>query len=104
MALLPTLLFSGAAFGMVMSPLVARAVDTLPRARAGMAGGVVVTVQWLGNALGVAALGSIYFALAPRAGVEAAALSHVLLGALAAAVAVLLPHWIHTPPGTAHTE
>jgi MFS family permease len=103
-ALLPTLLFSGAAFGMVMSPLVARAVDTLPRARAGMAGGVVVTVQWLGNALGVAALGSIYFALAPRAGVEAAALSHVLLGALAAAVAVLLPRWIHTPPGTAHTE
>ena len=59
------LLFSGAAFGVVMSPLVARAVGTLPLARAGIAGGVVVTVQWLGNALGVAVLGSVYFALAP---------------------------------------
>jgi MFS family permease len=96
-ALLPTLLWCGAAFGMVMSPLVARAVATLPLSRAGIAGGVVVTVQWLGNALGVAVLGSIYFALAPRAGAEAAALSHVLLAALAAAVALLLPRWIHTP-------
>jgi MFS family permease len=96
-ALLPTLLVAGAAFGIVMSPLVARAVGTLPLARAGLAGGVVVTVQWLGNALGVAVLGSVYFALAPRAGVEAAALSHVLLAALAAAVALLLPRWIQTP-------
>ena len=102
-ALLPTLLFSGAAFGMVMSPLVARAVGTLPLARAGLAGGVVVTVQWLGNALGVAALGSVYFALAPSAAAQAAALSHLLLAALAAMVALLLPRWIHTPPGSAHT-
>jgi MFS family permease len=98
-ALLPTLLFSGAAFGVVMSPLVARAVGTLPLARGGLAGGVVVTVQWLGNALGVAVLGSVYFALAPQAGAQAAALSHVLLAALAAAVALLLPRWIHTPLG-----
>jgi MFS family permease len=100
-ALLPTLLFSGAAFGVVMSPLVARAVGTLPLARAGLAGGVVVTVQWLGNALGVAVLGSVYFALAPHAGADAAALSHVLLAALAAVVALLLPRWIHTPVGGA---
>jgi predicted MFS family arabinose efflux permease len=98
-ALLPSLLFTGAAFGVVMSPLVARAVGTLPLARAGIAGGVVVTVQWLGNALGVAVLGSVYFALAPSAGAEAAALSHVLLAALALIVALLLPRWIHTPPG-----
>jgi MFS family permease len=98
-ALLPTLLLCGAAFGMLMSPLVARAVGTLPLARAGLAGGVVVTVQWLGNALGVAVLGSVYFALAPSASVQAAALSHVLLAALAAAVALLLPRWIHTPLG-----
>jgi MFS family permease len=95
--LLPALLFTGAAFGVLMSPLVARAVATLPLARAGIAGGVVVTVQWLGNALGVALLGSAYFALAPSAAVEAAALSHLLLGALALGVALLLPRWIHTP-------
>ncbi|HSW24107.1 MAG TPA: MFS transporter, partial [Burkholderiaceae bacterium] len=98
-ALLPTLLFTGAAFGLIMSPLVARAVGTLPLARAGIAGGVVVTVQWLGNALGVAVLGSVYFALAPAARIDAAALSHLLLAVLAAAVALLLPRWIHTPPG-----
>jgi predicted MFS family arabinose efflux permease len=98
-ALLPALLFTGAAFGVIMSPLVARAVGTLPPAQAGIAGGVVVTVQWLGNALGVAVLGSVYFALAPRAAAEAAALSHVLLAALAVAVALLLPRWIHTPLG-----
>ena len=98
-ALLPTLLFTGAAFGLVMSPLVARAVGTLPLAQAGIAGGVVVTVQWLGNALGVAVLGSVYFALASSARVDAAALSHALLAVLAAAVALLLPRWIHTPPG-----
>jgi MFS family permease len=102
-ALLPSLLFTGAAFGVLMSPLVARAVGTLPLARAGIAGGVVVTVQWLGNALGVAVLGSVYFALMPAAGAEAAALSHVLLASLAIIVALLLPRWIHTPPGGAST-
>ena len=100
--LLPTLLFCGAAFGVIMSPLVARAVGTLPLAQSGIAGGVVVTVQWLGNALGVAVLGSVYFALAPHASADAAALTHVLLAALAVAVALLLPRWIHTPPGAAH--
>jgi len=95
--LLPALLFTGAAFGVLMSPLVARAVATLPLAQAGIGGGAVVTVQWLGNALGVAAIGTVYFALAPRAGTEAAALSHALLGALAAGVALLLPRWIHSP-------
>jgi MFS family permease len=39
-ALLPALLVTGAAFGVLMSPLVARAVGTLPLARAGLAGGV----------------------------------------------------------------
>jgi hypothetical protein len=47
----------------------------------------------------VAVLGSVYFALAPGARIDAAALSHVLLAGLAAAVALLLPRWIHTPPG-----
>jgi hypothetical protein len=89
---------------MVMSPLVARAVGTLPLSRAALAGGVVVTVQWLGNALGVALLGSVYFELAPRAGAQAAALSHLLLAALAAAVALLLPRWIHTPLGAAQAK
>jgi MFS family permease len=100
-AMLPTLLFTGAAFGLVMSPLVARAVGTVPLAQAGIAGGVVVTVQWLGNALGVAVIGSIYFAIAPRASAEAAMVSHLLLGLLAACVAWLMSRWlqVRSPAG-----
>jgi hypothetical protein len=93
-ALLPTLLFTGGAFGIVMSPLVARAVGAVPLAQAGLAGGVVGSVQWLGNALGVALIGSIYFVLAPQSPAQAALTSHGLLALLAAGVALLLPRWI----------
>jgi predicted MFS family arabinose efflux permease len=92
-AMLPALLFTGCAFGIVMSPLVARAVGTLPLAKAGIAGGVVGSMQWLGNALGVAVIGSVYFMLAPHSAAHAAAVSHVLLALLAVAVALLLPRW-----------
>ena len=93
-ALLPALLFTGGAFGVVMSPLVARAVGAVPLAKAGIAGGVVGSVQWLGNALGVALIGSVYFALAQRSAADAAVISHVMLAALAAGVAVLLRRWL----------
>ena len=92
-ALLPALLFTGGAFGVVMSPLVARAVGAVPLAKAGIAGGVVGSVQWLGNALGVAVIGSIYFALAQRSAAQAAVVSHLMLAALAVGVALLLPRW-----------
>jgi hypothetical protein len=92
-ALLPALLFTGCAFGVVMSPLVARAVGTVPLAKAGIAGGVVGSVQWLGNALGVAVIGSVYFVLAQRSPAQAAVASHGMLALLAVAVALLLPRW-----------
>jgi Na+/phosphate symporter len=97
-ALLPALLCTGAAFGVVMSPLVARATGVVPLAQAGLAGGVVGTVQWLGNALGVAVLGTIYFALAQHSAADAASVSHVLLALLAVGVALLLPRWIAAAP------
>jgi predicted MFS family arabinose efflux permease len=89
-ALAPTLLFTGAAFGVVMSPLVARAVGAVPLAHTALAGGVVGSVQWLGNALGVALIGSLYFALAQQSPAQAAAASHVMLALLAIGVAWLL--------------
>lgn len=97
-ALLPALAFTGAAFGVVMSPLVARAVGAAPPPLAALAGGVVVTVQWFGNALGVAALGSVYFALAAASPATAAAVAHTLLALLALATAALLPRWLHEEP------
>lgn len=98
-ALLPALLFTGGAFGVVMSPLVARAVGAVPLAKAGIASGVVGSVQWLGNALGVAVIGSIYFVLAQRSAAEAATVSHAMLAALAVGVALLLPRWQGPPAG-----
>jgi hypothetical protein len=92
-AMLPALLFTGCAFGVVMSPLVARAVGTVPLAKAGIAGGVVGSVQWLGNALGVAVIGTVYFVLAQQSAAQAAVVSHVMLALLAAGVALLLPRW-----------
>ena len=93
-ALLPALLFTGAAFGVVMSPLVAHAVGTVPMAHAALAGGLVGSVQWLGNALGVALIGSIYFGLSAQSPAQAALVSHGLLALLAVGTALLLPHWL----------
>jgi MFS family permease len=97
-ALGPALLVTGGAFGVVMSPLVARAVGAVPIAQAGIAGGVVGSVQWLGNALGVAVIGTVYFALAQHSAVEATLVSHVLLALLAVGVAGLLRGWLQTAP------
>jgi len=100
LALLPALAFTGAAFGVVMSPLVARAVGVAPPAQAGLAGGVVVTVQWFGNALGVAVIGSVYFAVAASSAPRAAAVAHVLLALLALVTSALLSRWLQ-PAGEA---
>jgi len=98
-ALLPALLFTGGAFGVVMSPLVARAVGAVPLAKAGLAAGVVGSVQWLGNALGVAVIGSLYFVLAQHSASEAAVASHVLMAGLAVGVALLLSRWLGAASG-----
>ena len=96
-ALAPALLFTGGAFGVVMSPLVARAVGTVPLAHAAIAGGVVGSMQWLGNALGVAVIGTVYFALAQHSPAQATVVSHVMLALLAVGVAWLLRSW-RSPP------
>jgi predicted tellurium resistance membrane protein TerC len=71
----------------------------VPLAKAGIAGGVVGSVQWLGNALGVAVIGSVYFVLAQRSATHAAVVSHVMLALLAVGVALLLPRWRGTATG-----
>jgi len=98
-ALLPALLFTGGAFGVVMSPLVARAVGVVSLARASIASGVVGSVQWLGNALGVAVIGSVYFMLAQHSASAATVVSHLMLAVLAVGVALLLPRWLGSASG-----
>lgn len=96
--LLPALLLTGLAIGLVMAPLVGAA------AAAGGGGsgvsGLAGSAQWLGNALGAAALGTLYFGVAgadaagglPQAALGEAAVHAVCVG-VALVVALLLRRW-----------
>jgi MFS family permease len=61
-ALLVPLLIEGAGIGLIMAPLVSLALSRTPPQHAGVAAGVLSTMQSTGNALGVAALGFSYLA------------------------------------------
>jgi EmrB/QacA subfamily drug resistance transporter len=91
---LPLLLLQGAGLGMVMAPLVSTVLAGLPVEHAGVASGVLATVQQMGNALGVALIGIVFYGAAGRQG-DVAAITHAFgasllyLLVLALAVAVL---------------
>jgi len=55
------LLVQGCGLGMVMAPLVATLLAGLPAEHAGAGAGVLATVQQLGNALGVALIGLVFY-------------------------------------------
>lgn len=105
--LLPPMVLAGLGMGLVMGPLVARAVAAAPTGQLSLAAGLVGSVQWLGNALGVAGVGTLYFTLAAGSGqpaslalARAGAASHGVFMLLALVVAALLPRWA-TPPRAA---
>jgi EmrB/QacA subfamily drug resistance transporter len=58
------LLVEGAGIGLVMAPLVAKSLSTLAPADAGVASGVLAMMQQVGNALGVAIVGILYYGAA----------------------------------------
>ena len=58
--LVPGLLAEGAGIGMVMAPLVAAVLAVAPVRHAGVASGVLATVQQVGNALGVAVISAVH--------------------------------------------
>jgi sugar phosphate permease len=70
--------------GFVMAPLSGAVLSTVPKSNAGSASGLYGTVQQIANAVGVAVVGALFFAL-NAAGLERMALS-VSLGLLAAAI------------------
>ena len=51
------LVLQGAGIGLIMAPLAAAVLARAPAAHAGVASGVYATVQWAGNAMGVALVG-----------------------------------------------
>lgn len=59
--MIPLLFVQGAGLGLVMAPLVSAVLAGLPPQHAGVASGVLGTVQQAGNALGVALIGLLFY-------------------------------------------
>ncbi|MEU0480550.1 MFS transporter [Streptosporangium sp. NPDC006013] len=78
------LLLAGLGSGLVISPNQTLTLSEVPVAMAGTAGGVLQTGQRLGTAVGIAAIGSVFFAeVASSRGDYATAFRHSLLVAIA---------------------
>jgi len=95
LALLPAFVVDGAGIGLVMAPLTATVLSGLTPQHAGSAAGVLSSVQQVGNALGVAVIGIVFYNAAGSA-TGGAAIVHAFevsipyLVGLAVAVAALV--------------
>jgi EmrB/QacA subfamily drug resistance transporter len=92
--LVPALLLIGAGMGMVITPLTSTVLAGVPAQHAGAASGALSTMQQVGNAIGVAVTGIIFFGAAGRGIPHAFELSLIQLAAVctvAAALTRLLP-------------
>lgn len=88
-ALIPGLLLVGAGMGLVITPLTATIMGDVEPRRAGAATGMLTMMQNVGNALGVAITGVIFFGGLPGGYAHAFELSAGELAALLGAVAVI---------------
>ena len=97
--LMPVLLTYGVGQGLTFPTLIATALSRVPAADAGSASGVLATVQQVAFSLGVAVIGSVFFAVlgpngSPKAhagALGAALLCNIMLLALTFALAFRLP-------------
>jgi sugar phosphate permease len=90
-AILSTLLIVfGIGQAMVMAPLYGLVLSKVPAAHAGSGGGVVSTVQQIGNASGVALVGALYYAVQAAHSARLAILASLAALAMAIAVTALL--------------
>lgn len=95
LALVPAFVVDGAGIGLVMAPLTATVLSGLTPQHAGSAAGVLSSVQQVGNAMGVAVIGIVFYnaagsARGGQAIVHAFDVSIPYLVGLALAVAVLV--------------
>ncbi|MCK7627986.1 MFS transporter [Streptomyces sp. RS10V-4] len=77
-ALAPSMTVLGVGQGLVLPVLMRIVLSELPVTQAGVGGGVMVTTQQSGLALGVATLGTLFLALLPSAGIRDAFLAALL--------------------------
>ncbi len=92
--LVPGLVAVGVGMGLVLAPLTGTILTTLVPERAGAASGMLSTMQNVGNALGVAVTGVIFFGALNRGyahAFELAALELAVLLVTVAALTRLLP-------------
>ncbi|MFG3256137.1 MFS transporter [Streptomyces sp. NPDC048172] len=89
-ALLAPLLVAGIGSGLVIAPNQTLALQDVPVAQGGTAGGVLQTGQRVGSAAGIAAVSAVFFASVARSHDWSVALDHGLLTALGFVVAALL--------------
>jgi EmrB/QacA subfamily drug resistance transporter len=89
LALVPGLLLIGAGMGLCITPLTSIVMSNLPVEQSGAASGALSTMQQLGNALGVAVTGGIFFGALHQGYARALELSLAELGTLLLAVAAL---------------
>jgi EmrB/QacA subfamily drug resistance transporter len=94
--LAPPLLLTGFGFGLAVAPLFGLVLASVDDAEVGSASGVLNAVQQLATAMGVAVLGTVFFAALPSPGyVDAIEWVLILVAALTAAgmlLGLLLPH------------
>jgi len=88
-ALVPALLLIGAGMGMVITPLTTTVLAGVPPEHAGAASGALSTMQQVGNAIGVAITGIIFFGAAKHGVPHAFELSLIQLAAVCTAAAAL---------------
>ena len=88
-ALVPALLLIGAGMGMVITPLTSTVLAGVPPQHAGAASGALSTMQQVGNAIGVAVTGIVFFGAAKHGVPHAFELSLIQLAAVCAAAAAL---------------
>jgi sugar phosphate permease len=83
-------MLAGAGMGLAIAPLATLVLAAVPEREAGSASGLLATAQNVGNAIGVAVIGAVYFGAASGGVAHAfqlslAALAVVLLGVVALA-------------------
>jgi MFS family permease len=89
LALVPGLVLVGAGMGLVLAPLASTIMQSLEPERAGAASGMLTTMQNVGNAIGVAVTGVIFFGALHSGYARAFELAAAELAVLLIGVAVL---------------
>ena len=95
-SVLPAVMVFGAGLAITVAPLTSTAMDSAPPRHAGIASGVLTTVIQVGNALGVAFIGIIFFGTLGRGdgysyAMRASLAYLVVLAVAVAAMLLLLP-------------